>query len=143
MRRAYAANRFVPNRSSVGPIADLNITPLIDVLLVLLVMFIITIPPLTHNVEIDLPVPGDGVAAERVTHRLALSRGGALSLDGVALSDAALPARLRAVREEPGALLLFRPDPLTRYERADQVLAVVKRAGVTRLGFEGLDAFVK
>jgi biopolymer transport protein ExbD len=140
MRRPVPAYAAAVQRGE--PIAELNITPLIDVMLVLLIMFIITIPAMTHKVSVDLPQPGP-IAAERVEHRLVLARRGAATLDGVALDDAALAARLRAVAAEPGAALLMRTDPEMRYERFDQVLAQVKRAGVTRLGFEGHEAMVR
>ncbi|PAX07805.1 ExbD/TolR family protein [Sphingomonas lenta] len=122
------------------PMGELNITPLIDVMLVLLVMFILAVPAATHEVEVDLP-QGGTPPLDRVEHRLELLRDGSLRLDGVAMTDSAAAARLRALADDPKALLVFRADGQARYERADQVLAEVKRAGVTRLGFEGLAAF--
>lgn len=140
MRRSFAP---APGFSGdARPMSELNITPLIDVMLVLLVMFILAVPAATHEVEVDLP-QGGASPAERVEHRLELLRDGSLRLDGVGLSDAALTGRLRAVADDPKALLVFRADGQARYERADQVLAEVKRAGVTRLGFEGLAGFVR
>lgn len=119
------------------PIAALNITPLIDVLLVLLVMMILTLPQVLHQVPIDLPQSGPVPVAERVVHTLDLARGGAVTLDGAAVADAALPARLAAVKADPASVLVMHTDPEARYERFDQTLAVVKRAGITRLGFVG------
>lgn len=124
------------------PMAELNITPLIDVMLVLLVMFILAVPAVTHEVEVELPGPTPAPPQERVEHRLELLRDGSLRLDGVALADAAAAARLRVLADDPQALLVFRADGQARYERADQVLADVKRAGITRLGFDGLAGFV-
>lgn len=123
-------------------IGELNITPLIDVMLVLLVMFIITLPAMTHKVPIDLP-GGPNPNLPQETHRLVLARGGSLTLDGRAVSDADLPARLKAMRADPQAVLTMRTDPEARYERFDQTLAIVKRAGVTRLGFEGNEGMVE
>lgn len=118
---------------------ELNITPLIDVMLVLLVMFILAVPAVTHEVEVDLPHgPIEPVPEERVTHVVGLSAGGQASLDGAAMGDADVRARLAVLARDPATLVLFRADPRVRYERADQVLAEVKRAGVTKLGFEGL-----
>jgi biopolymer transport protein ExbD len=138
-------SRFVPAyaRQIAGEpqiIGELNMTPLIDVLLVLIVMLIITMPVMTHNIPVDLPGKTPDRSLPQVTHRLELSRGGSLSLDGRAVSDAELPVRLKAMRTDPQAMLTMRTDPEARYERFDQTLAIVKRAGVTRLGFEGNEA---
>lgn len=119
------------------PIADLNMTPLIDVLLVLIVMFILLVPPMLNEVPINLPAPG-GETLPVTEHRLAIARGGAVTLDGVGVSDAALAERLAPIARGEQATLVMRTDPQARYERFVKVLAVVKRAGVTRLGFEGL-----
>ncbi|WP_203310238.1 ExbD/TolR family protein [Sphingomonas beigongshangi] len=137
MRRQRA---FAPSYAAapVGePLSELNITPLIDVMLVLLVMMILTLPQVLHKVPIDLPQDVKVPLAERVTHSLALLRDGGVVLDGAPVPVAALPARLAAVKADPKALLVMRTDPETRYERFDQTLAVVKRAGITRLGFVG------
>jgi biopolymer transport protein ExbD len=123
--------------------AELNITPLIDVMLVLLVMFILAVPAVTHEVEVDLPGPTLVPPAERVEHRLELFADGSARLDGVGGTDAALAGRLRVLADDPTALIVFRADGRARYERADQLLAEVKRAGVTRLGFEGLAGMTK
>ncbi|AXJ95855.1 MULTISPECIES: biopolymer transporter ExbD [unclassified Sphingomonas] len=122
------------------PIATLNITPLIDVLLVLLVMMILTLPTVLHKVPIELPQDAPDAYVPRNVHRLELTRAGGVTLDGAAVADAALPAlpaRLAAAKADPDALLVMRTDPEARYERFDQTLAVVKRAGITRLGFAG------
>lgn len=130
-----------PRRGQGQPpiMSELNITPLIDVLLVLLVMFIVTLPAMTHEVPIDLP-SGPNPNLPQVLHRLVLARGGALSLDGRPIGDAELPARLAALRADPQAVLTLRTDPEARYERFAALIATVKRAGVTRLGFEGNEA---
>jgi biopolymer transport protein ExbD len=125
-----------------APLSDLNITPLIDVMLVLLVMMILTLPTVLHKVPIDLP-QGKAPPSETVTHPLVLARDGRVTLDGVALSDAAMPARFKALDADPKALLVMRTDPQARYDRFDAVLAEVKRAGITRLGFAGNEAMVE
>lgn len=135
MRPVLARPAFAADHSE--PIATLNITPLIDVMLVLLVMFILVLPALTHEVPLDLPQPAPDVHLPVTTHRLVLSRDGGAALDGVALADLALATRLGVLSHDRQAVLTMRTDPDARYERFDQVLAVVKRAGVTRLGFEG------
>lgn len=125
MRRSVSA--FAGAVEEGRPIADLNMTPLIDVLLVLIVMFILLVPTLTNEVPIDLP-QGPRAGAPVTTHRLTVARDGAVALDGVAVSEAALAA----VGRDEQAVLVMRTDPAARYERFLQVLAVVKRAGATR-----------
>lgn len=118
-------------------LSAINTTPLIDVLLVLLIMIIITIPLAMNKIPLDLPQPGEAPAA--VTHVLALDRAGQVTIDGEPLTDPALTARLRRIATV-GDVLTMRSDPEVRYERFAQTLAVVKRAGVTRLGFERVAA---
>jgi biopolymer transport protein ExbD len=132
-RIAYAA-------AAEEPFSTVNTTPLIDVLLVLLIMFIITLPLMTHSVKIDLP--RDGLTQDQIPHELALDSAGRLSWDGAPLAGADLPARLAAFRKSsPDAALNFRADAQTRYEDFDRVLADVKRSGIVRLGFPGNDRF--
>ena len=123
------------------PIAQINITPLIDVLLVLLIMMILTLPIATHKVAVDLPSgPGKAVSPDKM-HRLEIGASGALSLDGAAIAESALPDQLVATMADKDATLTIRADAAARYETFDRVLATVKRAGVTRLGFVGNDQF--
>ena len=124
------------------PISNVNVVPLIDVLLVLLIMFIITIPLMTHSVKIDLPT-GDPRSEPRI-HRLALDSASRPSWDGAPIAPSALPARLAGLRAAgPDAILHFSAEAGTRYEDFDRVLADVKRAGVTRLGFVGNERFAR
>ncbi|MDF2382962.1 biopolymer transporter ExbD [Nostoc ellipsosporum NOK] len=131
MTRAVRARR-IPDTAPIGAI---NITPLIDVMLVLLVVIIIAIPIASHKVPVDLPAkPGTADPLPPVV--LAIDRQGALHWNGAALADAALPERLAALQKS-GAVLHLQTDPEARYERFDGILATVKRAGITRLGFVG------
>lgn len=114
------------------PISDLNTTPLIDVMLVLLIMFIVTVPIATHKVAVDLPQGVPPPSAEPVVHRLNLDVAGRLSWNGVPLADAQLPARIAAMA--PNDELHLRAEPDTPYDRFDHVLADIKRAGVEKLG---------
>jgi len=123
------------------PIAQINVTPFIDVLLVLLIMMILTLPIATHKVAVDLPSgPGKTVSPDKM-HRLEIDASGALSLDGAAITESALPDQLVATMADKDATLTIRADAAARYETFDRVLATVKRAGVTRLGFVGNDQF--
>lgn len=131
MPRALAYRRAADDE----PFSALNITPLIDVMLVLLIMLIVTIPSLTHKVPVDLPQ--GGVATEPAPpNRLDISADGSLFWDGTRVSDAQLPALLKA-GVAADAPLHVKTDEAARYDRFDAVLAVVKRAGVTKLGFVG------
>lgn len=118
------------------PLAAINITPLIDVMLVLLIMMILTIPIASHKLPIDLP--NGATTAERLDppHRLDIAASGALSWDGRTIADTQLPALLQSA-VDAGGVLHLKTDEAARYERFNAVLAVVKRAGVTKLGFIG------
>lgn len=118
------------------PISAINVTPFIDVLLVLLIMIVLTIPIATQKLPIDLPVPTGQVKPEQ-PHKLAIDRQGALFWDGRSVGDAELPKLLATVSNTPEGVLHLQTDPEARYERFNQVLGAVKRAGVTRLGFVG------
>ena len=127
-----------------APISGINTTPLIDVMLVLLIMFILTIPVATHSVKIRLPGPGTPLDDKPVVHRLAILPSGALMWDGAALGDADLPGRLAAFRAAaPDGVLEMQPEGDLRYGRFDSVLAVVKRSGIEKLGFVGNDRFAE
>ena len=78
-----------------------------------------------------------------VTHPPVPAGDGGVTLDGGAFDGVAMPARLRALGADPAALLVVRTDPEARYDRFDRVLAEVKRAEITRLGFAGNGAMVE
>ena len=131
MPRALAYRRA----ADAEPFSALNITPLIDVMLVLLIMLIVTIPSMTHKVPVDLPL-GDSVTPPGLPHRLDITADGSLLWDGARMTDAQLPGRLAAGVAADRALLI-QTDEATRYARFDDELAQVKRAGVTKLAFVG------
>ena len=137
--------RFIPayGAPAEAPMSELNTTPLIDVMLVLLIMFIITIPITTHKVPLDLPQrPPVTLPEKPVIHMLELDAAGGISLDGASISLAELPARLAAIQAGPVSDLLLRAHGEAPYDRFDHVMATVKRAGVTRLGMVGNERFV-
>ena len=133
-RPAPALDAFVEQ-----PISALNTTPLIDVMLVLLIMFIVTIPIASHKVPLDLPQGTPLPTEEPLVHRLDLDASGALRWDGARIGEGALPALLAQMGS---AELHFRTDGETRYEDFDRVLATVKRAGIARLGLVDNERFV-
>jgi biopolymer transport protein ExbD len=121
----------------------MNITPLIDVMLVLLVMLIITLPMTLHQVPVDLPAgPAPVISKKPVTQRLALSNSGITTWNGVALSDDALAEKLRAAAIAQDDVQ-FQTEANARYERFDQLIALVKRNGVIKIGFVGNSGFAK
>ena len=134
------------NRHVVGdmlPMAEMNTTPLIDVMLVLLIMFIITVPMQSHQVEMDLPSgKPPPVIVERLKNELGLSANGQLSWNGQAISDAQLAATLGSIAGmtvQPE--VHFRPEASARYERVDQVLGIAARSGADRFGFVGNEQY--
>ena len=126
-----------------APMMEMNTTPLIDVMLVLLVMMIITIPPQSHAVKIDLP-RSDVPIAHPVKNVLVVTTSGATQWNGAAVTNAQLNGLLVAsTRLDPSPELHFRPEAGALYARVDEVLAMSKQAGVTRMGFVGNEAYAK
>ena len=119
------------------PMAEINVTPLVDVMLVLLVIFIITAPLLTYALKLELPKADAPVAAGRVESiAVAIDADGQLRWDGAVVSDAELAQRLHAAaRRSPQPELHLRADRNTRYERLAQLMAAAQKAGLTRIGF--------
>ena len=135
-------SRTNPMIQDFTPIGGINTTPLIDVMLVLLVMFIIIMPAATHKVPLDLPGAGDPVTGPPPVHLIALDAAGALSWDGAAIAPAALPGKLAALQADPAKPVLhMKADAETPYVRFDETLSTIKKAGVSRLGFVGNEAF--
>ncbi len=135
--------RFVSESVEFRPIAAINTTPLIDMMLVILIMVIVAIPMRNHKVPVDPPAARPLSAPPPPSHILAIDRGGALAWDGQALPAAQLAGRLAALQADPARpVLQLRPMP-RRYARFDEVLAEIRRAGVTRLGFVGNQGFAR
>jgi biopolymer transport protein ExbD len=129
-------------QSDFMPIPAINTTPLIDMMLVILIMLIVSIPMSTHKVPVDLPRPANVSDTPPPVHRLAIQASGALLWDGQALPAETLPARLGAFQADPlRPVLELNAEAEARYERFDQVIATIRRAGVTRLGFVGNETF--
>ena len=126
------------------PMMDINTTPLIDVMLVLLIMFIITIPVQTHAVKLDLPqqtnTPPPPV--QPVKNEVSVDRGGYIYWNGSPINLVVLRQYLDQTQAmDPIPELHLRPAPDARYEVVDQVLAVTKRASVSKMGFVGNEAY--
>lgn len=139
-RRAIS---YIPPQGSFAPIAAINTTPLIDMMLVILIMVIVAIPLGNHKIPLDLPVPGPG-APPPPMHVLAIAPTGALAWDGDPLAANDLGARLAAFRADPlRPVLQLDAAGEARYERVDEVLGEIARAGITRLGFVGNQRFAE
>ncbi len=125
------------NQEGGRDMAEINVIPLVDIMLVLLVIFIITAPVITHSVKVDLPRVSherNEVPPQAVT--LSLDADGALYWDQEPLAAESLESRLeRAVAEQPELELHLRADQHTPYERLARVLTQARAAGVLRIGF--------
>jgi biopolymer transport protein ExbD len=123
---------------------DINTTPLIDVMLVLLIMFIITIPVQTHAVKLDLPQnqPSNPPPIEPVRNKIVIMPNDAVLWNGQPVNLLQLRQYLDLTTTmTPVPELHLQPDPRARYEVVDEVLAVAKRANVTAMGFVGNEAY--
>lgn len=126
------------------PMMDINTTPLIDVMLVLLIMFIITIPVQTHAVKLDLPqnnnTPPPPILP--VKNEVTVDASGTIFWNGSPINLIVLRQYLDQTQSmNPVPELHLRPAAQARYEVVDEVLAVTKRANVTKMGFIGNEAY--
>jgi len=123
--------------SSARPMAEINMIPLIDVMLVLLVIFIITAPLLTHAVKIDLPKASSAPNLTQPHHvQLAIDAEGRIHWNGERVDRATLRERLgAAARQAPQPEIHLRADRTTLYQAIAEVLADSAAAGTTRIGF--------
>jgi biopolymer transport protein ExbD len=130
----------VTNPESSEPMMDINTTPLIDVMLVLLIMFIITIPAQTHAVKLDLPQATNAPPppVEPTKNKIVVTADGQIQWNGQAVDLQRLRQYLDITANiNPTPELHLQPDRLARYEIVDEVLAVTKRANITAMGFVG------
>lgn len=120
-----------------GPMADINVTPMVDVMLVLLVIFIISAPMFTHAVKLDLPkAQAQANPQQAASVSLAIDAKGQVYWNDEAVATTALDARLaEASKLDPQPELQLRADKNTRYEVVAQVMAAAQTAGLTKLGF--------
>ncbi|HWV60613.1 MAG TPA: biopolymer transporter ExbD [Sphingopyxis sp.] len=120
---------------------DINTTPLIDVMLVMLVMFIITIPPPTHGVDVTLPT---GEVAGKILdqNRVTIDRSDVIRWNDEAIDLAELGVLVKQASEraEPATILL-EPDARARYLRVDEAIGAIRRNGGTKLAFPGIESY--
>ena len=128
-----------------SPMMEMNTTPLIDVMLVLLIMFIITIPVATHAVKIDLPQatpPTDQQIIDPVKNKLVITQTNQILWNGAPTTGGQLVSLLAQTRTmDPEPELQFQPEEYASYELANQVLKVIKESGVSKFGFVGNEQF--
>ena len=126
------------------PMTEMNTTPLIDVMLVLLIMFIITIPIQTHAVKVDLPVnsntPQTVVNTDK--NKIGIDAAGTVTWNGAPVDEVTLRQFLdQSAAMNPEPELHFQPAPDAKYAKVDETLAVIKRSAVTKLGFIGNEQY--
>ncbi len=131
------ANADITRRRHQAPMADMNVVPLVDVMLVLLVIFIVTAPLLTHAVKIDLPKASSNVNITKPEHiEFGIREGGDLFWNGEKVILAELAPRFAlASKQQPQPELHIRADRNARYENVAQVMSVAAKAGMVRIGF--------
>ncbi|MBC2669909.1 ExbD/TolR family protein [Novosphingobium piscinae] len=128
-----------------SPMMDMNTTPLIDVMLVLLIMFIITIPVATHAVNIDLPSPNPpptNIIVQPIKNKVVLTYDNKVLWNGQPINNGQLVALLQqtlAMKPEPE--LQFQPEAGASYELAASALNIIKASGVTKFGFVGNEQY--
>lgn len=125
------------DKQQAGPMADINVTPMVDVMLVLLVIFIITAPLFTHAIKLDLPSAQSAPAqTEPTTISVSINGAGTIFWNNDPLTLDELDARLTvAAKQQPQPQVQLRADKGTRYEIIAQVMAAAQGNGITKLGF--------
>ena len=135
------AMQMTSDNAKGEPMMDMNVVPLIDVLLVLLIMFIITIPVQSHAVKLDLPVQQPNQTPppiDPVKNKVVVSAQGQVLWNGSPVTLGQLRSYLDVTQQmNPIPELHMQPDSTARYELVDQVLAVTKQARVQKMGFVG------
>ena len=124
-------------RTEAPPMSEINVTPLVDVMLVLLVIFMLTAPLLTSAVRLDLPsADAPPAAAASAPLTLALDAKGELFLNDRPVTAEQLRQRLQAVaRANPETELQLRADQALAYGKVVEVMALAQKAGLSRIGF--------
>lgn len=131
------SGRGVGAGNHAAPMSEINTTPLVDVMLVLLVIFIITAPLLTHAVKIDLPQASSQPLPDKPeVISVAIDGAGQMYWNDVPMVQGELKVKLQQVADKkPQPELQIRADKETRYQILAEVMADAQNAGVTKLGF--------
>ncbi|MDP1526026.1 MAG: biopolymer transporter ExbD [Rhodocyclaceae bacterium] len=131
------ANTDPSRRRHGAPMADMNVVPLVDVMLVLLVIFIVTAPLLTHAVKIDLPKASSSANITKPEHiEFGIREDGSLFWSGEQVTLDLLPQRFAMeAAKQPQPEVHIRADRHAHYEKVAQVMALAAKAGLVRIGF--------
>ena len=126
------------------PMMDINMTPLIDVMLVLLIMFIITIPVMTHAVKLDMPRATNAPSnVQPIVINLEIDFDGTVLWNGTPVEIEALEGYFRReAANEPQPELHIRPSKRAKYDVVARVLASAQRNGMSKIGFVGNEQFM-
>jgi biopolymer transport protein ExbD len=125
-------------------VPDMNTTPLIDVMLVLLIMFIITIPVQTHAVKLDLPAPAPPTNApiDPVFNQVDIDFLSNIYWNKTEVDLRTLKSYMKQAADMPSQPeLRLRPEGLAKYSVVDEVMASAQQAGITKMGFVGNEAY--
>jgi biopolymer transport protein ExbD len=133
---------FLPDSGQRAPLSEINMIPLIDVMLVLLIVFIVAAPLLTHAVRIDLPRADSAPASTKPdTIQLGVKADGRIYWNGEETTEAALEERMReGARHAPQPEIHIQADAATSYETLARIMALSARMGLGRIGFVSLPA---
>ncbi|MGA9421613.1 MAG: biopolymer transporter ExbD [Rhodanobacteraceae bacterium] len=126
------------SNSGGGPMAEINVTPLVDVMLVLLIIFMITAPLMTHRIHIDLPQANPNVQNQNPPEPidLAVKETGEIYWNDEPVTEAMLQAQLRVTaQKQPQPELQIRADKTTQYQLIATVMSDAKSAGMVKIGF--------
>ncbi|SAL75385.1 ExbD/TolR family protein [Caballeronia telluris] len=120
-----------------GMMSEINMTPLVDVMLVLLIIFLVTIPAMNHAVKIDLPHASSQPQDTKPAHvNLAVEADGTILWDDQKVDDTALAARIaQASKQSPQPELHLRADRKVPYERVADVMSAAQAGGLSKIGF--------
>lgn len=126
------------------PMMEMNVTPLIDVMLVLLIMMILTIPVATHSVDIDLPVPNPNATeiVDPVKNKIVITANDQILWNAVPIDQNQLVGNLQASLAMPvEPELQYEPEANAGYDISAKVLNIIKASGVTKFGFVGNEKY--
>jgi biopolymer transport protein ExbD len=127
---------------AAGSFTDINMTPLIDVMLVLLIIFIISLPPVTHAVKIDNPQPATPPLRQPVVVNLGIDFDGTLSWNGTAVDRKTMQSYItEQAGDDPQPEVHISVDKFTKYERVVETLADLQSRGLKKIGFVNNDLF--
>jgi biopolymer transport protein ExbD len=135
----------VGEQSDDGVMIDINTTPLIDVMLVLIIMLIITIPIQTHAVKMNMPIgPSTPPPTPPEIIRIDVDFDGTIGWNGVVITKNELQGKLQAVAAQPDQPEVhLRPNKLVTYKEVAHVMAAAQRLGVTKIGLIGNEQFLQ